>query len=254
VILGIVQARMGSTRLPGKVLLEIAGRPLLWHVLHRLKAATLLDRILLATSNHPADASLLALARESGIDAVAGDPEDVLDRFYRAALPHRPDVVVRVTGDCPLLDPVVIDQLVQVFLGQRPTVDYAVTAPSYPDGMDCEAFTFETLARAWREARLQSEREHVTPYIWKNPSLFHIHRMEYGRDCSSVRLTVDEPEDLTVVRAVYGSLYREGEVFHLEEILDWLNRNETVQALNRSITRNEGYQKSLANDRVFPAR
>ena len=234
--------------------MDVAGRPLLWHVLNRLKAAACLDRILLATSNHPADAPLLSLAHGMGIDAFAGDQEDVLDRFYQAALPHRPDAVLRVTGDCPLLDPKIADQLIRVFLDQRPAVDYAVTAPSYPDGMDCEVFTFAALACAWREARLQSEREHVTPYIWKNPSLFRIQRMEYERDCSAIRLTVDEPEDMAVVRAVYGALHREGEIFHLEEILDWLDRNHAVKTLNNSIRRNEGYQKSLAEDQIFPAR
>jgi len=249
-IAAIVQARMSSTRLPGKVLKEILGRPMLWHLVNRLKQAQLVDKIIIATTDKAVDEPVIGLARELGIDSFAGSEADVLDRYYQAAKKYKAGVIVRITADCPLLDPHIVDEVVRRY--SEGDCDYATNTLklTYPDGLDVEVISYAALERAWREVKLASEREHVTPYIRKNPDRFRIANVESGVDLSRLRWTVDREEDLEFVRQVYRYLYREGQVFHTGDILALLKKHPELEQINRGILTNEGYAKSLREDRT----
>lgn len=164
----IIQGRLGSTRLPNKVVIDIEGKPMLWHHVNRLKHSRFSPEIIIATSKADEDKKILKFAEEYNFKSYAGNINDVLDRFYQTALKYKANNVVRITADCPLIDPEVLDKILQVYLEGE--YDYVSNThpPTYPDGLDVEVFNFESLKRAWNEAQLASEREHVTPYIWKN--------------------------------------------------------------------------------------
>ena len=217
-VVAIIQARMGSSRLPGKSLAEIEGRPMLWHVIQRVKRARLVDRVVVATSTAPADDAIEKMCRENDVPCHRGSENDVLDRFYHAARAEKAAQVVRITADCPLIDPEVIDRVVRRF--QRGDLDYASNAMvrSYPDGLDTEIFSFSALERAWHEASKTSEREHVTPYL--RSEKFRTANVE--NDSTSLyqhyRWTVDEAEDLEFIRAVYKA-FREQREFRDERCL-----------------------------------
>ncbi len=246
-ILAIVQARMGSSRLPGKCLADIAGKPLLQHVIDRARASTHVSDVVVATTCEPADTPLVAHLRSWGVPYFRGSTDDVLDRFYQASSHREADVIVRITADDPLKDPAVVDRVIARFLDA--SVDYASNTlePTYPEGLDVEVFTHQALVRAWREASLRSEREHVTPYIWSHPDRFRLLSVTNDRDLSALRFTVDYADDLVFVRAVYAELYR-GRVFGLSDVLALLERRPDLLELNRGIPRNEGYLRSLADD------
>jgi spore coat polysaccharide biosynthesis protein SpsF len=247
--IAVLQARLGSTRLPGKVLMDLAGAPLLVRVIERARAIPGLDQVVLATTTAEHDRPLLDLAQAHGVAAFAGSEDDVLDRYYQAAQQFQADVIVRLTADCPLLDPAVSALVLDRFW--RGTVDYVSNTqpPTYPDGLDTEVFSFATLARAWREATLSSEREHVTPYIWKHPEKFRLAAVKNDIDLSALRWTVDEAPDLEFVRAVYARLYQAGQPpFGLAEVVALLDRATDMPRANAAIARNAGYQKSLSHD------
>jgi spore coat polysaccharide biosynthesis protein SpsF len=246
----ILQARMGSTRLPGKVMADLLGKPLLARVIERAQAIRGVEKVVLAIPAGARDQPLLELARRCSIEAFAGSEDDVLDRYYQAVKAFNVNVIVRVTSDCPLLDPRVSELVLARF--QQGDVDYACNTlpPTFPDGLDTEAFSLAALERAWREARLASEREHVTAYIWKNPTCFRLANVTNDVDLSALRWTVDEPPDLEFVRAVYHELHREGEPpFGMKEVLALLERKPRLRNLNLGFMRNEGYTRSVREDR-----
>jgi spore coat polysaccharide biosynthesis protein SpsF len=247
-VVAIVQARVGSTRLAGKVLLDICGAPLLLHVVERVRAARTIEEVVIATTTAEEDRAILDLAAEHEIPAYAGSVDDVLDRFYRAARRYGAEVVVRVTADDPFKDPDVIDRVVSRLQGD-PALDYVSNTirPTYPEGLDIEAFTFAALERAWREAKLPSEREHVTPYIWKHTDRFRSLNVENDEDLSSWRWTLDYEADLEFTRRVYAALYH-GQVFRMSEVVDFLRANPEVAAINAGVPRNEGYARSLREE------
>ena len=203
----IVQARHSATRFPGKVLTEVCGQTLLSMLTGQLQRANRIDEIVLATTGSPADDKIAASARALGLTVYRGSEHDVLDRYYRAAERAQATTIVRVTADCPLLDPAVVDLVVDEFA--RHSCDYAAnTAPppgKFPDGMDVEVFTMDALREIWEEARAGDHREHVTFALWQNPDRFRIHQVDWDQDWSDVRATVDYPEDLEAVRAVLES-------------------------------------------------
>lgn len=249
-IAAIIQARKGSTRLPGKVMMDICGHPMLWHVVNRVDRAKLLDEVIVATSDNALDDSIAAFCEQEGVPCFRGSENDVLDRYYFAAMWIHADIIVRITADCPLIDPVVLNKVVAVYLDSG--CDYASNTidRTYPDGLDTEVFSFEALERAWREARWQSEREHVTPYIRKNGKLFNLRQVTQERDLSGLRWTVDELEDLQFVRKVYEHLYQPGQVFLMEDIVKLLERHPELLEVNLGFETNEGYLRSLQEDRV----
>lgn len=249
-ILGIVQARVSSTRLPGKVLKPILGRPMIEHQLERLQRVRSIDKLMVATSDQPEDRLLVSLCGTLGVACFCGNLEDVLDRFYRAAQSQEADTVVRLTGDCPLADPEVVEEVITHFVqGDYDYVSNSLT-PTYPDGLDVEVMTFRALETAWREARLASQREHVTPFIWQSRHRFRVANCANGVDLSHHRWTVDEPEDFELVTAVFEGLYHEQPEFGTNEVLSFLREHEGLSRLNRSHERNEGYAKSLSEDKV----
>lgn len=248
----IIQARLTSTRLPAKVLADIVGKPMLHHVVTRVQAVPALDLVVVATSDEPADDPIADFCAEGGIACFRGSKDDVLDRYYQAAQQYRADVVLRVTADCPLIDPAVIAEVLDAY--QQGGYDYVTnTMPgTYPDGLDVEVFSLAALEQAWREARWQSDREHVTPYIRNHPELFRLGNVAYTDDLSGLRWTVDQAQDLEFVRAVYGCLT--GQSFGMADVLEVLKEHPEFMRINVGIERNEGYQKSLREDRLTQAR
>ncbi len=243
-VVAIIQARMGSSRLPGKSLAEIEKRPMLWHVIRRVKRATLVDRVVVATSVAPADDAIENVCRENGVPCHRGSENDVLDRFYHAARAEKAAQVVRITADCPLIDPEVIDRVVRRF--QRGDLDYASNAMvrSYPDGLDTEICSFSALERAWHESSKPSEREHVTPYL--RSGKFRTANVE--NDSSFLhqhyRWTVDEMADLDFIREVYKA-FQEKEHFGMKDVFELIEKNPGLQRMNSEIVSNRGYYKSL---------
>lgn len=247
-ILAILQARVSSTRLPGKVLKPILGKPMLLLQIERVRRAKGLDKLLVATSTDPSDDAIEALCRKNSIGCSRGSLRDVLDRFYRAALPFRPEHVVRLTGDCPLADPEVIDRVIEAHLNG--SFDYTSNAlePTYPDGLDVEIVRFAILEQAWKETTLPSHREHVTLYVYQHPELFRTANVRSDQDLSALRWTVDEPADLEVVKSIYEGLYPKNPAFTIRDILSFLDSHADLKVLNTAYRRNEGLAKSLAED------
>ena len=248
----IIQARMGSSRLPNKALLDIEGKPVLWHVINRLSRSNSIDEIILATTISPADDAIENFAKENGVKYFRGSENDVLDRYYQCAKTNGADIIVRITADCPLIDPEVVDKVVDYFKGHIGEYDYVanVIPPTYPDGLDTEVFSFKTLEKAWNEARLTSEREHVTAYIYKNPKKFRLFNVTNDKDYSEFRWTVDTENDLAFVREIYKR-FGGKEMFYMEDIVSLLDKNPEIAAINSDSIRNEGYAKSVAEDKLI---
>lgn len=230
-IVGIIQARMGSTRLPGKVLLDLAGEPMLARVVNRVRRATTLNKVVVATP----DREITDLCALRGWPCSCGSEEDVLDRYYQAALAYDADVVVRVTADCPLIDPEMIDQIVREFLAHD--LDYVTNRlppRTFAVGQELDVITFEALKRAWHEDDNPKWREHVTPYIYHHPEKFKIKTVGCSVDYSSIRLTVDTPEDLDFVRHIYNHFGHDRFTWHellalLQKHPEWLEINKHVE-------------------------
>ena len=240
----VVQARMGSSRFPGKVLEDVAGHPMLWHVVHRLRKAKFVDKVVVATTDRPLDDPIVDFCRQDGLACFRGDERDVLDRFYQAAKTHHADVVIRITADCPLIDPAVVDRVVERF--RQGDCDYVSNASpyTYPDGLDTEVFSFAALERAWRDANKPSEREHVTPYLrtetFRNASV----QSEIPVSPAQYRWTVDHPADLIFVRKVYAA-FSQNEDFGFREIFQLLKERPELTTIQAETITNEGYYKSL---------
>jgi spore coat polysaccharide biosynthesis protein SpsF (cytidylyltransferase family) len=245
-VLAILQARVSSSRLPGKVLKPILGRPMLRHQIDRVRRAASLDALVVATSVDPSDDAIAATCADAGVDCFRGSLDDVLTRFHEAALPYHPRMVVRLTGDCPLIDPTVIDGAVEFFRGGA--FDLVRTADSFADGLDVEVIGYGILEQAWRAATRPSDREHVTLYVHRQPERFRIGEYASEIDLSDLRLTVDEPEDFELVRRTYEALYPRNPAFTTPDIVALLRANPDLAALNRGIRRNEGLERSLAAD------
>jgi glutamate-1-semialdehyde aminotransferase/spore coat polysaccharide biosynthesis protein SpsF (cytidylyltransferase family) len=242
-ILAIVQARMGSTRLPGKVLKEVCGKSLIEILLKRLSRSKKIDKIILATSEKPENDLLVKTVEKLGFEVFRGNDNDVLDRYYQAAKQQHPDIVVRITGDCPLIDYQVTDQVINYFLEND--LDYVCNGdpPTFPDGLDTEVFTFESLEKACKEASQQYEREHVTPFI-RESELFRVGNFYGDEDFSGERWTVDYPEDFQLIKAIIENFNDSGEYFGLKDILRYKKSHPHVFEINKHIIRNDGAMKS----------
>jgi spore coat polysaccharide biosynthesis protein SpsF len=233
-VVAIIQARMGSTRLPGKVLMDIDGETVLARCVNRLRSARLINEWLVATTDSAPDDAIVAECRKNAVAVSRGDQDDVLDRYFRAAQLAKADVVVRITSDCPLIDPEITDRTVAAFLDAKP--DYASNSlvRTYPRGLDTEVMSFVALERAWQQARKPYEREHVTPYIYEHPDEFKLLSVTGEIDYSGHRWTVDTAEDLEFVRAVYARL-KTNPTFSWRDVLAVLEREPELVELNRSI-------------------
>jgi spore coat polysaccharide biosynthesis protein SpsF len=239
---------MGSTRLPGKVLADLCGRPLLQRVIDRVKATNSVTEVIVATTSDKTDDIIQKWCDERSILTYRGSVHDVLDRFWNCAKAYQADIIIRVTADDPLKDPGIIQRAIDLCT-LRDDVDYVSNTlrPTFPEGLDIEVFRRRALERAATEARLPSEREHVTPYIWKNPKKFNIINFTNHIDLSHIRLTVDKPSDLELVREVYRNFSAEPLVRY-ERIIAWLMKNPSLLRMNSGTPRNEGYTLSITKE------
>ena len=250
-IAAFIQARTSSSRFPGKVLKPILGRPMLGLEVERVKACQTIDQVVVVTSIAPEDQQIVGLCRQIDVDVFCGSLDNVLDRFYQAARAYKPDHIVRLTGDCPLIDPAVVDRMVRLYLEKK--CDYATncTPPTYPDGLDAEVFSFKALAETKREAVLPSHLEHVTLFIEEQPGRFKTANLACPIDLSGLRWTVDEPEDFELVRIIFETLYPRKPLFGMEDVLGLLRERPELASLNKKFMRNEGLLKSKEEDRSF---
>lgn len=239
----IVQARMGSTRLPGKVLKAIDGRPMLSYQIERLRAAARVERIVIATTTSSADEPIVRFSDSESVACTRGSEQDVLSRYAEAAAKFDARVVVRVTSDCPLIDPGLIDAAIDEFGGAAGRYDYLsnMLEPTWPYGMAVEVFTRAALIEADREATQPAEREHVTPFIYWRPQRYRLKSLVRSSDLSWHRWTVDTPEDFDLVSRIIGALYPRNPRFVLQDVLallgqhpEWLQINAHVQ--QKSVT------------------
>ena len=234
----IVQARMGSTRLPNKTMKPVRGTPMIELLLTRLKRATALDEIVLATSSDARNDPLEAHVARLGFRVYRGSEQDVLDRYYQAASMSNADVVLRITGDCPLMDPQLVDHVVARFRASGADYGSNVAPPTYPDGLDIEVFTFDALRRAWEQAREPRQREHVTPFL-REDAAFRRMNVANAQDLSAERWTVDEPEDFAVIEAVFAA-FAPRDDFSWQEVSALRASQPQVFAANQRYIRNEG--------------
>lgn len=235
-VIAILQARMSSSRLPGKVLKPLVGQPMILRQIERLRRARALDGIVVATSTQASDDVLCEACGAAGIEVVRGDLEDVLDRYRQAArVLGDPAHVVRLTADCPLADWTVVDACVALHLQAGADYTSNVIRRSFPKGLDVEVMTLAALDRAWREAAEPYEREHVTPYIHRHPELFSLAHLTQGVDRSAWRWTVDTPEDWAMVEAVYRALYRQDDLFTTDAVAGFLKAHPRTARLNGAL-------------------
>jgi len=255
-VLVVVQARTGSTRLPGKVLMPLAGKPLLVRMLERLQAARTPAKIVVATTTATSDDPVAELARQAGVECVRGHPTDLLDRHIAAVRTTDCDAVSKIPSDQPLLDPALVDRILGTFL-EDPTYDYVsnLHPSTWPDGYDVEVMKREVLETAWREATKPMEREHTTPFIWERPERFKLKNVAWDRDLSMThRLTIDYAEDYELIRRVYDALYVEGKPpFGLQAILDYLDAHPEVFALNQKFAGVNWYRHHLGELKTVDA-
>lgn len=250
-IIAIIQARTISTRLPEKVLKKIEGKTILEHVINRVKAVKKLDDVIVATTVKKEDLEIVKLCVSLGISVFCGSEDDVLDRYYQTARLFKAEHIVRITSDCPLIDPKVIVKVIKLYFQKK--ADYAsnTIVETFPDGLDTEVFSLKTLKIAWESAKLPSEREHVTPYIRKNPNIFKLVNLKCNIDLNDKRWTIDEPEDFKFVKIVYKNLYLEDPLFGMEKIFKFLKKHPEIEEINKNIIRNEGYLISLKKDKLI---
>jgi spore coat polysaccharide biosynthesis protein SpsF len=233
-IVAVIQARMGSKRLPGKVLKDLGGDTVLGRVVSRVRQCRLVNDLVVATSTDPTDDVILNECRRLGIRAFRGSEYDVLDRYYRAAREAQADVVVRITSDCPLIDPGVSDKTIQAFVDVRPDYASNVLERTYPRGLDTEVVTLAALECAWRDAREAYQREHVTPFLYEHPEHFRLLSVKGDHDYSQHRWTLDTQEDLEFLRAVYARIL-DGQDLPWRDVLNIVKSEPDLAELNRYI-------------------
>jgi spore coat polysaccharide biosynthesis protein SpsF len=237
--LAIIQARMGSTRLHGKVLLDLGGATVLARVVRRLERSQQIGKIVVATTTAPADEAIVGECERLQVSSFRGSEDDVLDRYFQAARLYPAGTVVRITSDCPLIDPTLVDETIRVFGDEH--ADYAsnVSPRTYPRGLDTEVFTYSALERAWREARAPYEREHVTPYLYEHPETFRLASLSGDVDHGHYRWTLDTPEDLELLRTIY-SRFDNRDDFRWQDAIALIEREPELAELNSQVL-----QKSL---------
>lgn len=239
-IVAIIQARMGSTRLPGKVMKQLCGKTVLAHVITRVKACSLVDEVVVATTTSSTDDVIVAEAEKYGAKSFRGSEANVLERYYLAAKEYQAEVVVRVTSDCPLFDFEVLTAMLKYFQEETDEglqIDYLSNClnRSYPRGLEAEIFTFNVLEKTWQEARQNYEIEHVTPYIYEHPELFSLHNQTNDDDLSDYRWTLDTEDDWKLIETIYRRLYTESKVFTTDEVILFLQSNPELLKINAHV-------------------
>lgn len=243
-IVAIIQARCGSSRFPEKVFAELAQKPLIWHVVNRLRFSTTITDVVLATTENPLDEKLYEWAIKNKIKVFRGSENNVLDRYAKASIIFDADIIIRVTADDPFKDPNLIDQAVNLLISEKADFVCNNTPPSYPEGLDVEVFTQEAILRANEKANQEFEREHVTQYFYRNPKDFKILNIKNTKDLSHLRWTIDTEADWLMTRQVYDSLYKnDDEIFYMDNILNLLHQNPEIAAINSNVSRSFMYKK-----------
>jgi spore coat polysaccharide biosynthesis protein SpsF (cytidylyltransferase family) len=247
-VIAIIQARTGSSRLPQKVLLKIREKTLLELYIARLRRSRSIDKIVIATTQKPDDLIIEEIARKCRIDCFKGAENDLVDRYYQCAKKYEADTIVRVTSDDPFVDYQIIDRAITIFRESRADFVTNHFKPTYPEGLDVEIYSFQTLKRIWQDARLPSEREHVFPFVENNQDKFKIINFSQNQNNSHIRWTIDYECDYEMTKAVYDVLYDDNPVFLQKDILDLLEKNPQISELNNHIERKEGVNKSKSLD------
>jgi len=244
-VVAIIQARMGSTRLLGKVMKDILGKPVILWDIDRISFSKLIDEIVVAIPYAKENDVIADTIKEYNdkIVTTRGSEDDVLDRYYKAAVQTNADVVVRITSDCPLIDPVVIDQVIKQFLDND--CDYCSNSliRTYPRGLDTEVFSFKALEEAWNEAKQDYEREHVTPYIIENPDKFKLLNVANDIDLSHLRWTLDTKEDFEFINAVYKRIFPKKQLFLMDDVLELLSKEPELIEINRHIEQKQVHRE-----------
>ena len=245
----IIQARMGSSRLPGKVLMKSGnGMPLLYHVINQLRHCSKVKNLVIATTTNQEDDEIEKFADNNSVNVFRGSEKDVLDRYFQCAKKYSFSTIVRITSDCPLIDPQIVDKVIERFFSGN--YDYATNTliRTFPIGTDAEVFSFSALETAWKNAQLPSEREHVTPHL-RNKGNFKTINVENDTNISNLRLTVDRIEDFELINEILNNLSINP--IHLENILELFSRKPELIEINKHINNNEGLDRSLKEDEEF---
>ncbi|MEC5424229.1 glycosyltransferase family protein [Virgibacillus sp. C22-A2] len=236
-VAAIIQARMGSSRLPGKILKKVLGKPLLAFQLERVEQSKQIDELLVATTNKAIDADVANLCESLGFSYFRGSEADVLERYYKAAIQVKADVVVRLTGDCPIIDPQVIDKIIGDYLLRFHEYQYVSNTlnRTFPRGMDAEVFSFQALKRAHSHAVSSIDREHVTRYLVNNPEMFNLFNVSHSEDYSQHRWTVDTHEDFILISKIIEALYPSTPQFTMKDVIHLLEKNSDWRLINTHI-------------------
>ena len=242
-IVAIIQARCGSTRFPNKVFAELANKPLIWHIVNRLKFSKKITDIVLATTDNPLDDKLIDWAISNDVTFFRGNEDDVLNRYAEALKFANADIIVRVTADDPFKDPLLIDTVIEGLI--KTNADFACNnnPPTYPEGLDVEVFTKDAILNADEKANTTFEREHVTQYFYHNPDKFRIVNVNNKEDISHLRWTIDTEQDYQMAKKVYSLLYKyDNEIFYMNDILNLLNQHPEISKINIDVARSEMYK------------
>ena len=253
-IVVIVQARMGSNRLPGKVMMDIVGKPLLWHIVNRLEYCKLLNKIVVATGSGEENNVIEELCKQYSIDYYRGSEDDLIDRYYQTSKLFNADIIVRIPADCPLVDPEIVDMVVDFALKNISSYEYVNNSRphvTYPHGLDVEIFSFCLLEKLWREIKDPFRREWFTTVIFENPDIYKMFCLENDVDLSHLRLTVDYKEDLELVRYIFQNLYTDNVCFFLKDILELYSRNQKIFNINQKYKKDEQYIEELEKRRLL---
>lgn len=231
----IIQARLGSTRLPNKVLKDLCGSPVLWHVVNRVRQAKLVSEIIIATTTLPEDDAIRDFCEENNIKFYRGSSENVLSRYYEAAKKYKAETVIRITSDCPVIDPVLLDSMIEEYLNSNADYMSNSLVRTFPRGLDAEIFSFAALEKTYKEASKQYELEHVTPYIYRHPELFKLKNYANDTDLSFHRWTLDTDEDYKLISEIYNALYPVNKLFLWKDILKLFEMRPELLEINKHI-------------------
>lgn len=251
-VVALIQCRMGSTRLPQKVMMDLQGKPVIGKIHDRLKYCKTVDQTVICTADTPQNEPIVKYAQENGLDWHAGSENDLVDRVYQMAKRFGADVVVRVTADCPLVDPQLVDQLVQAYLDD-PTLEYItnILPPTYPDGLDLDVISFRALEKLWNRSRGDAfKSEWINHDLRNNPDVYKTKKFNLDRDLSSMRWTVDYPEDMELIREIFKRLSPNGEVFYMDDILKLLEENPELGEINAKYVRDAAYYAAIEEQKM----
>ena len=258
-IVAIIQARMGSSRLPNKIMFEVLNKPLIAWMVSRARFSSHIDEIVIATTKNKSDDVIEKWANEEGIRIYRGSESDVLDRYYKCAVFCQAEIIIRLTSDCPLIDPEIIDSMLQLY--KENNFDYISNSEPYPsswpDGMDVSIFNMPSLQTAWKKANLPSEREHVTFYFWKNPNLFKCYKFDNKMDMSKYRVTIDYEEDYILIKNIIEAFGENNVLSYsgasMSKIINFLNDNPKIFELNSKYYHGIGWESALNRDKNYLA-